>query len=112
MTAAAVPSTKEALVHDLAAAHAEPSWLLERRLDAWRAFEAMSMPSGLEEEWRRTDMSGFDLERVLLASWSKAKRENARLPKEFTKTEGLDGLILNQDGLVSQRYLSPRLNST
>jgi len=43
----------------------EPAWLLERRLAAWRAFEAMSMPDPLEEEWRRTDISGLDLDSLL-----------------------------------------------
>src|SRR5581483_6322871 len=41
---------------------AEPGWLAERRVAAWRQFEAMAMPSGIEEEWRRTDLSQFDLE--------------------------------------------------
>jgi Fe-S cluster assembly protein SufD len=44
----------------------EPEWLLQRRLDAWRAYEAMSMPNPLEEEWRRTDISGLKIDDVLV----------------------------------------------
>ena len=46
----------------------EPRWLRERRLAAWRAYEAMSMPNPLDEEWRRTDISGLDLEAALAAA--------------------------------------------
>jgi len=43
----------------------EPDWLLERRLAAWRAYEAMSMPDPLDEEWRRTDISALELDSLL-----------------------------------------------
>jgi Fe-S cluster assembly protein SufD len=51
----------EETVRELSRALNEPEWLLSRRVEAWRAFEAMAMPTGDEEEWRRTDLSGFDL---------------------------------------------------
>ena len=55
----------EATVRELSKAYGEPAWLLNRRLAAWRAYEAMAQPTGLEEEWRRTDLSGLDLEAAL-----------------------------------------------
>jgi Fe-S cluster assembly protein SufD len=66
-TRANAPAITEATVRALSQRLNEPDWLLQRRLDAWRAFEAMSMPNPLEEEWRRTDISGLDLEAMLVA---------------------------------------------
>src|ERR687889_1390265 len=35
----------------------EPGWLTEKRLGAWRAFEALPMPTMRDEAWRYTDIS-------------------------------------------------------
>ena len=67
-TKATAPALTEDGVRELSRRHAEPDWLLQRRLDAWRAFEAMAMPDPLAEEWRRTDLSRFDLDEALAAS--------------------------------------------
>ncbi len=40
----------------------EPAWLLETRLKAWRFFEEIPWPTGAEETWRRTKLTGFKLE--------------------------------------------------
>ncbi len=87
MTArASAPAITEQTVRDLSRSLAEPEWLLTRRLEAWRAFEAMSMPAGDEEEWRRTDLSGFDLEAGLSARGA---------------TDTAKGLTLRSDGAES-----------
>ncbi|MDR7518530.1 MAG: Fe-S cluster assembly protein SufD [Armatimonadota bacterium] len=40
----------------------EPVWALQRRLEAWEAFERLPAPPVTHpEEWRRTDISGLDL---------------------------------------------------
>ena len=46
----------EAAVDNISSAHDEPAWLRKRRLDAWRAYEAMDFPAESDEEWRRTDV--------------------------------------------------------
>jgi Fe-S cluster assembly protein SufD len=61
MTQQATQITEDT-VRELSRSLGEPAWLAERRVAAWRQFEAMAMPSGIEEEWRRTDLSQFDLE--------------------------------------------------
>lgn len=43
----------------------EPSWSLDRRRQAWDAFESLPWPSG-GEEWSRTDIRGFRLEKFQL----------------------------------------------
>ncbi len=39
----------------------EPTWMLDIRLNAWRAFVDMPWPTGKEETWRRTPLRGFDM---------------------------------------------------
>ncbi len=59
------PTITEATIRSLSQSKGEPSWLLEKRLEALRAFEAMAMPNPLEEEWRRTDLSRIDFDVAL-----------------------------------------------
>ncbi len=59
------PTITEATIGDLSQSSGEPPWLLEKRLEALRAFGAMSMPNPLEEEWRRTDLSRIDFDAAL-----------------------------------------------
>ena len=40
----------------------EPAWLTEKRLEAWRAFEQMPMPTLRDEAWRYTDISDVTIE--------------------------------------------------
>ncbi|MGC8779273.1 MAG: Fe-S cluster assembly protein SufD [Anaerolineae bacterium] len=46
----------------ISAAKGEPSWMLDLRLKAWRFFEEIPWPTGNEETWRRTKLTGFNLE--------------------------------------------------
>jgi Fe-S cluster assembly protein SufD len=41
----------------------EPAWLREQRQAAWGRFEALPMPSGRDEEWMRTDIRLFRLDK-------------------------------------------------
>lgn len=41
----------------------EPSWLTDMRREAWKQFSALELPSKNEEEWRRTDLRRFHLEK-------------------------------------------------
>ncbi|HLL41265.1 MAG TPA: SufD family Fe-S cluster assembly protein, partial [Rubrobacteraceae bacterium] len=43
----------------------EPDWLKEKRLEAWRAFEKMPMPTLRDEAWRYTDISDVTIEDFL-----------------------------------------------
>src|SRR5438045_9525359 len=61
MTETTATLISEEAVRALSARQEEPEWLLAKRLAALRAFNAMVMPSGFEEDWRRTDISGLDL---------------------------------------------------
>lgn len=41
----------------------EPAWLARQRREAWELFLQTPMPDGLHEEWRRTDVRLFRLDR-------------------------------------------------
>ncbi len=45
------------------ASRQEPRWLTERRRAAWKLFEDLPMPSRADEEWMRTDIRLFRLDR-------------------------------------------------
>ncbi|MEK7790384.1 MAG: Fe-S cluster assembly protein SufD [Deltaproteobacteria bacterium] len=40
-------------------AQAEPAWLLDQRISAWKSFEDLPYPTVKDEEWKYTDLSGF-----------------------------------------------------
>ncbi len=48
------------------AAHDEPAWLTEIRRKAWTRFQDVPMPSVRDEEWMRTDIRLFKLDRYEL----------------------------------------------
>ncbi|GIX45990.1 MAG: Fe-S cluster assembly protein SufD [Candidatus Tectimicrobiota bacterium] len=100
-------------VEALSAAKAEPSWMRERRLAAWRCFEELAWPSGTEEEWRRTDLRGLHLEAYApLPPVPPARQEEvpAVLQPHLALPEtALGGLLLQQDGVPLRCELEPEL---
>jgi Fe-S cluster assembly protein SufD len=50
------------VVKALSALKGEPGWLLEKRLEAWRTFEKLPMPTLRDEAWRYTDISDVRIE--------------------------------------------------
>ncbi len=60
MTALAAPTALDAaVIGRIGDHHGEPDWLRELRAARWAQAEATPPPTGLEEEWRRTDLSGL-----------------------------------------------------
>ena len=49
----------EATLRGFLARRDEPSWLIERRREAFARFQAFPWPTARDEEWRRTDIRGF-----------------------------------------------------
>lgn len=49
------------------ASRSEPDWLTEKRRAAWADFEAGNWPTQKDEEWIRTDIRLFHLDRFTLA---------------------------------------------
>ncbi len=53
------------------AARDEPAWCVERRREAWDTFQQLDWPSRNSEEWMRTDIRTFRLDRFELPSATK-----------------------------------------
>ncbi|MBI4596416.1 MAG: Fe-S cluster assembly protein SufD [Candidatus Tectomicrobia bacterium] len=48
-------------VEDALECRSEPAWMREKRFQAWRFYETIPMPSGQEEEWRRTSLQNLKI---------------------------------------------------
>ena len=69
----------------------EPAWVTEARIAAWNVFREMSLPERTDEEWRRTDLRGFGLDRFALPG-----RPTPDLPTpRALLSEGVEQFILN-----------------
>jgi Fe-S cluster assembly protein SufD len=88
-------------------ARGEPDWLTRQRLEAWQRAEALPMPTRTTEGWRRTDLSGLDLDRLL------GQRGSSRTADiQSTLADDLAGVAASlriEDGEVVERTLSPEL---
>ncbi len=65
MTTAALSTgfSQQAFDAFLSARRDEPTWLKTLRREAWQRFNELPMPSVREEEWMRTDIRLFKLDR-------------------------------------------------
>jgi Fe-S cluster assembly protein SufD len=68
-------------VEELSRSKGEPSWVLEARLAAWNTYESLPFPQRTDEEWRRTDLKGLKLDRLVPFA-------------------GVDGRVESLDGLL------------
>lgn len=85
------PSVTEEQVAALSEKLREPDWLQERRIAAYRAFEAMAMPDPRAEEWRRTDISGLQLDAVLanVGAATVTRQIGGEAPEVYARRSGL-----------------------
>ena len=67
-TAVAASGISQTSFDAFLAARQEPAWLSEMRRKAWTRFQELPMPSGRDEEWMRTDIRLFKLDRYELPS--------------------------------------------
>ena len=86
----------------------EPSWMLERRIQAFQVFEQLPLPKTNSENWRRTDIRGLDLEQFQLVTSNKSQ-PNGKSPEFFSALEEgkrNSGLIIQKDAAVVYSALS------
>ena len=100
-TRANAPGINQESVTALSRSLNEPDWLLQRRLDALRAYEAMAMPNPLEEEWRRTDLSRVDFDAALAATEDAAVSLRSQSPDGVVFTDLSQAAVANET-LVQQ----------
>ncbi len=102
-----IPLRERQAIEELSARREEPSWLLRNRLEAWRLYEDMLPPTGLEEDWRRMDLGVLNLENVRLFPGA-VTYFSAPLLMRGAKN-GYDGDIVQTDGVTSSRQLDIEL---
>jgi Fe-S cluster assembly protein SufD len=89
----------EAFLHS----RSEPDWLLERRRAAWQCFQQGHWPTQREEEWMRTDIRLFHLEKYSLA----AECSHALPSAVLSAGVDLAGSCVSMDGVPRHHGLDP-----
>lgn len=86
----------------------EPRWLTTRRQQAWALAQEMSWPDRKQEEWMRSDLRGFKLDRYYLPqSHSHRSLEEAGVPSRLSENVSLGGRIETLDGVTLGEHLEP-----
>lgn len=102
----------EVTVRALSAARQEPEWMLNLRLQAWQTFEAMPWPKATDEPWRRTRLTGFNLEKftpVVLDGKTDAPLVES-IRQELDEMDSAASLVF-QDGVVINRKANEELTA-
>jgi Fe-S cluster assembly protein SufD len=99
-----IPLRDRQAIEELSARREEPSWLLQQRLKAWRLYEDMLPPTGLEEDWRRMDLGVLKLAGVRLFPGAVTYFSAPSLRR--TAKNGYDGEIIQGDGVALSRWLA------
>ena len=93
-TTLTAPPINEEDLRNLSTRNKEPDWLLENRLDAWKLYDSLPMPTLQDEEWRRTDYRHIRWEEAGYLSNS-----NGVLPSlDVIPEENLEPLIGEEQG--------------
>jgi len=93
-------------VEELSSLRSEPPWLRQRRLEAWRVYQATPMPTLQDEGWRRTDISALALDELLPFAEAPYPQVDsiAQLPQELgallDKGQPEGGLLVQHDSQV------------
>ena len=104
-------------VEALSASKHEPTWMRDRRLAAWQTSQELALPLGTEEEWRRTDLRGLELEQYLplppqVAAVQRREALSAFFVEHMTLPETpMGGLVVYQDGSTLWQTLDDTLQS-
>ena len=107
--------SEEALL-ELSWSKNEPGWLRDMRLEAWRGYERMAIPSRKEEEWRRTDISLLELGAAIpfappVEPVARLEDLPVQLRSALGGNEGRGGLLVHQNSSGSHRWLTPELSA-
>ncbi len=109
MTTNTLTTTYNSPVEAISMAKGEPEWMLDIRRKAWRFFEEIPWPTGAEETWRRTRLTGFKLEDFTPHAGGEAP---AILPDDVAKSlaevESIGSLAF-VDGALAQHEVDPAL---
>jgi len=102
-------------VEALGASKQEPAWMRDKRRAAWQLSQNLALPSGTEEEWRRTDLRWLEWSDYHPVPPQAVMADHrAALPATLAAQMGLPettvgGLVIHQDGSPVWRTLDDAL---
>ena len=102
-------------VEGLSAQRREPAWFLDLRRRAWRFFDEIAWPTGNEEEWRRTRLTGLNIDDFRLPAPAELARTDlaglpAYLREEMESIESA-GALVTENGALRYHELSSELTA-
>jgi Fe-S cluster assembly protein SufD len=87
----------------------EPDWMLELRREAWQHAEAMDWPERRHEEWIRTDIRTFQINKFGLPATAVSDAADASAVHQLRQTVDLAGSIETFDSGVTHQSLDESL---
>ncbi len=90
------------------AARQEPTWLTSLRRQSWRDYEDANWPDRKLEDWMRSDLRGFKLDRYPLAGNADPTTiEDVEIPQRLSDGIAAAGLLRTFDGQTVLEHLEP-----
>ncbi|MGE0605647.1 MAG: Fe-S cluster assembly protein SufD, partial [Pirellulales bacterium] len=87
----------------------EPAWLVDLRRDAWNKFQELPTPSRKQEEWMRTDIRLFRLEKFGMPTEGAADPATITLPTGLlAQGVELGGAVASINGQPAAARLDPK----
>ncbi len=87
----------------------EPQWLKVRRAEAWKQFEASEWPTRREEDWMRSDLRGFKLDKYLLDGGDSGKTAaDIGIPEWLAEGVTPAGVLRTLDGRVTEESIDQK----
>ena len=84
----------------------EPAWLTEIRKSAWQRFQKMDWPSNKDEEWMRTDIRMFHLDKFNIPGKRDAVATSNPVLAKGVELVGSSSAV---DGVPAQSTIDPKL---
>ena len=104
-----------AAVQQISDRYSEPEWLWQNRLAAWETFESLPWPTYKEETWRRTRLTGFNLDDFAPATDSyQSFSSRDQLPPDLAANlDQIDsaGALIFRDGSLIYAELDDELSA-
>jgi Fe-S cluster assembly protein SufD len=86
----------------------EPAWLRDARQAAWQQFEQTAWPDRKQEEWMRSDLRGFKLDRYRMLAPSAMSLSDELIPRRLADGVQSAGELRTLDGQFTFERLDAR----
>lgn len=99
-------------IEELSRAKKEPSWVLDKRLEAWHLYEETPLPTPTDELWRRTSLKDLNFDSAVPFVADSNRDAISALPKKFQTTaadENAGGVLVQHNSSNVLARLDPKL---